>query len=358
MSNGTSTEAQVVVATSAFTEDLAALTTRFGFRLDEIYPADAPSTAMLSGHGLRLRLERSAAPNVVTIDVHTDEPSAVVELPGGSVVRLVPHPGPFELPDNMPSLTITTKGGDSGVGRAGMHYRDLIPDRWGGRFISSHITIVDGGPVPDNVHYHRLRFQMIFVKTGWVRLVYEDQGPPFVMNRGDCVLQPPEIRHRVLESSPGLEVIEISCPAGHRTILDWDLPLPTPNRRPDRRFDGQAFVLHVAADARHAPWRLPGWEHQDTGIEQATRGLAGARVARPDGTPTTDSWVTHDTEFAQLVTVRGAVTFETDEVETRLTDSDSVAIPGGLRYRLSEPTDDCELLDVTLPGAFAVTTLD
>ena len=36
-----------------------------------------------------------------------------------------------------------------GVGRAGMRYRDLIPDRLGGAFIASHIRILEGGPVPD-----------------------------------------------------------------------------------------------------------------------------------------------------------------------------------------------------------------
>jgi hypothetical protein len=48
-----------------------------------------------------------------------------------------------------------------------MQYRDLLPSRLGGRYIASHIRIPDGGPVPDYVHYHRVRFQMIFCKAGW-----------------------------------------------------------------------------------------------------------------------------------------------------------------------------------------------
>ena len=84
-----------------------------------------------------------------------------------------------------------------------MLYRDLIPGRLGGRYIASLISIPEGGPVADWVHFHRVAFQMIYVRRGWVRVVYEDQGEPFVMREGDLVLQPPEIRHRVLESSPG-----------------------------------------------------------------------------------------------------------------------------------------------------------
>ena len=67
---------------------------------------------------------------------------------------------------------------------------------------------------------------MIFCKAGWVRMVYEDQGAPLVMHAGDCVLQPPEIRHQVLEASPGMEVIEIGSPAVHETLADHDLALP------------------------------------------------------------------------------------------------------------------------------------
>ena len=75
--------------------------------------------------------------------------------------------------------------------RAGMRYRDLLPGRQGGRVIASHIQIPDGGPVRDDVHFHRIHFQMIYCCRGWVRVVYEDQGAPFVLEPGDCVLQPP-----------------------------------------------------------------------------------------------------------------------------------------------------------------------
>ena len=144
-----------------------------------------------------------------------------------------------------------------------MRYRDLIPDRQGGRFIASHIHVPDAGPVPDFVHFHRVAFQMIYCYKGWVRVVYEDQGPPFVLQAGDSVLQPPRIRHRVLESSPGLEVIEIGCPANHETFADHDLPLPTPTARPARDFGGQRFVRHEAAAADWLPFRLDGFECRD-----------------------------------------------------------------------------------------------
>ncbi len=259
----------------------------------------------------------------------------------------------YRLPDNDPSLVVTVADDDSVVGRAGMRYRDLIPDRWGGRFISSHITIPDGGPVPDYVHFHKIRFQLIFVKAGWVRVVYEDQGEPFVMLAGDCVLQPPEIRHRVLESSPGLEVVEIGCPAEHETIADWSIELPTQTPDRTRDFGGQRFVRHIAAEASYEPWRVDGWEFRDTGIAAATDGLAGVRVARPTDAPVGQA-IAHDSEFTQLVVLAGSVGFEAEGTTNRLTDAESVAIPGGTPYRLVDPSSDCELLDVTMPAVLDV----
>jgi quercetin dioxygenase-like cupin family protein len=204
-----------------------------GYRLDMIMPADEPRLAALSRDGqvIRLEVDRSGR---------------------GS----------------------TSKS----KGRAGMEYRDLIPDRLGGRLIASHIRLTSGGEVPDYVHYHKLSFQMIYCKAGWVRVVYEDQGQPFVLTAGDCVLQPPEIRHRVLESSAGAEVIEISSPAEHETWVDHDLKLPTEQTCIEREFGGQTFVRHVAAEA---DWVTTGTStSRDTGIGAATKGLAGAHVTR------------------------------------------------------------------------------
>ncbi len=206
------TAASVVVSTDRFADDLDELTGRLGFRIESIFPADAPTAAVVSGGGVRLRLEAvpagSSSPVRLRV-VASAVDAATVRLAGGTTIDVVPPvvgPG-FELPASQPSLTITHDDGTGAPGRAGMVYRDLLPDRWGGRFVASQISIPDGGPVGDYVHFHRLRFQVLAVQRGWVRVAYEDQGEPIVMRAGDVVLQPPEIRHRVLESSPGLSVI-------------------------------------------------------------------------------------------------------------------------------------------------------
>ena len=230
-----------------------------------------------------------------------------------------------------------------------MLYRDLIPEREGGRFIASHIRIPEGGPVPDNVHFHKIRFQMIYNYKGWVRLVYEDQGEPFVMGPGDCVLQPPEIRHRVLECSDGLEVVEIGCPADHMTLLDHDLPLPTGRHLPERDFGGQRFVLHRAEGAGLAPADLAGFEARDLGIAAATGGLAEVAVLRQTADDI-DAAVQHDGEFLFHFVLTGHLTLTPDGQKAEdLSAGDSFTLPGNLRCRIGAASGPVELLRVRLP---------
>src|SRR5262249_58242589 len=89
----------------------------------------------------------------------------------------------FVIPPLVPSYVVSKLDDASSftVGRAGMCYRDLIPDRQGGRFIASHIGLGEGGVVPDYVHFHKLRFQMLYCLRGWTRLLYEGYGPAFVL---------------------------------------------------------------------------------------------------------------------------------------------------------------------------------
>jgi hypothetical protein len=52
--------ATVVIETTEFTGDLEYLVDHAGFLLQRVMPADDPTTADLSGHGVRLRLRRGS----------------------------------------------------------------------------------------------------------------------------------------------------------------------------------------------------------------------------------------------------------------------------------------------------------
>ena len=324
-----------------------------GFRLDQIWPADDPAVAIISGHGLRLRLERGAAEAAGAIRLLGDEARAPLTSPGGVRVEFAPLHEEMAQPATRHAF-MTRRLTDKApwvIGRAGMNYRDLIPDRLGGAIIASHIRILDEGPVPDMVHYHTVGFQLIFCHAGWVDLVYEDQGPPFRLSAGDCVIQPPQIRHRVLHASDSLEVIEIGVPAEHVTTIDHEMELPTPHYRPDREFGGQVFVHHTEAEATWTPWRLDGWTHRDTGVGAGTRGVAGVHVARSGGVE--GPVARHDCDIHFSFIRFGEMTLEgKGEDPVRLAAGDAFVIPPGMATRYAECSEDLEILEVALAAEF------
>src|SRR5262245_27672975 len=239
------------------------------------------------------------------------------------------------------------------VGRAGMQYRDLIPGWLGGRFIASHIRIPDGGETQDYVHYHKALFQMIYCKAGLARVVYEDQGPPFALEAGDCVLQPPEIRHRVLESSAGLEVIEVACPAEYETRADHEMRLPTRELLPERLFGGQRFARHRAREASWEPWRLDGFVARDTGVAAATNGLAAARVVKSNSRITAMAG-RHAGEFLFLFILQGRLSIDSrGQGNHQLLAGDSCVIPAGVDYTLRADAE-LEMLEVSLPAELSL----
>lgn len=354
--------AEIVLPCADIGEALDFYREALGFKLMEIFPADAPAVAVIEGYGLRVRLDRNQTGEAGRLILRTPDPQSVaggktdLAAPNGTRIEIVDSDPPLEIPPEAQSLVITriAETGAFHTGRAGMQYRDLIPDRQGGRFIASHIRIPGGGPVPDNVHFHKIRFQMIFCYKGWVRLVYEDQGEPFIMKAGDCVMQPPEIRHRVLESGDDLEVIEIGCPAEHMTLLDHRMDLPTGKDLPDRDYGGQRFVFHEADKTPWQDWRFDGFEARDIGIGAATDGLAGARVVRPKGAAETPRW-RHDGEFLFQFVLTGGVTLAAEGNDHPLEAGDCITVPKGLDHALTAASDDLEILEVTLPAALPVT---
>lgn len=335
--------AQIILPCENLGEMLAFLLDRLGFHLDMIFPADEPRTAVVTGHGVSLRLETAPVTAPVQLRLQGAFSGKIIEGPSGLRVLLFDSRAPIVLPDAPhPELLIQRQSEREAwiEGRAGMQYRDLIPGRLGGRFIASQIRIPQGGEVPDYVHYHRVRFQMIYCRKGWVRVVYEDQGPPFVLHAGDCVLQPPEIRHRVLEASAGLEVIEIASPAVHETYVDHALSLPTGILRPERDFSGQRFVRHIAAESRWRPWTIENCEARDTGIAAATNKFASVQTIRAFGQTT----LSHRNELFFLYVLQGELML--DEAQW-LREDDCCVLPAGKEFTM-RAEDGVEMLMVEI----------
>lgn len=357
--------AEVLLPTRELRDDLPFYTKTLGLRLDSIFPADDPSVASFSGHGLRVRIEKGADVAPGTLRILTDDPQGFAEgqtvltAPNGTRVEIGLLTPTVNQPQTQHEFAVRRLADEAPwiIGRAGMHYRDLIPSRLGGSIIASHIRIPDGGPVPDMVHYHTVGFQLIFCYRGWVDVLYEDQGDMIRLHAGDCVTQPPGIRHRVVEASPNIEVIEIGVPAEHVTTIDHEMTLPNGTGDPAREWDGQRFVHHVKEGAVWQPFRVPGFVARDTGISDGTKGVAGIQVVRADGDPTKAS--KHDADIHFTFVMEGTMTLNAEGQDARtLQAGDAFVIPPGMVAQYSDCSEDLELLEVALRGDFDTTVLE
>lgn len=351
----TQTRAEIRLPTAELRDDLPFYTKVLGMRLDMIYPADNPQIAVLSGHGLRLRIEKGAPESPGTLRILTENPDSfangarVLTAPNGTRIEIDEVNPPLILPRTEHAFVVRRLADQAPwvIGRAGMEYRDLVPSRLGGAMIASHIRVPDG-PVPDMVHYHKVGFQLIFCVQGWVDVLYEDQGGIRRIHAGDCFIQPPGIRHKVLHSE-GVQVIEIGVPADHVTEIDHEMSLPTPEFRPDREWQGQRFVHDIGANGAFRPFRLPGFEARDTSIHANTKGVASVMVARPNGAPT--AWTRHAGDILFTYVMAGQMVLEGEGKEPfALSPGDAFVIPPGMATRYAEASRDLQLLEVALPG--------
>ncbi|MFM8856093.1 MAG: cupin domain-containing protein [Actinomycetota bacterium] len=298
--------AGIVVPVAELTPVLDFLTESIGFLVEDIFPADDPRRCTVFGFGSRLHLELGT-PRPTTIRLRTTDPEllnrGLVRGPDALNIEFENAEPDLHLPPLVSSFSITHAADSWHTGRAGMNYRDLVPDRQGGAVIASHIRIPGAGPVSDYVHFHDIAFQLIFCRRGQVTVVYEDQGEPFVLTAGDCVTQPPRIRHRVLESSDDLEVIEIGYPAEHITRADPSISLPTATFDPSRSWDGQTFVRHRRSTAP-SDVIAAGVTRTDTGVARGTHDLADVSQIDIDAS-TWECPQASDKEFVLLVALEG-----------------------------------------------------
>jgi quercetin dioxygenase-like cupin family protein len=309
---------------------------------------------------LRLRLEAGAIGKTIGIIGQDAQCAGCLRgarhltAPNGTRVEIDELNPPLVLPATQHAFVVRRLADQAPwvIGRAGMHYRDLVPSRLGGAMIASHIRIPDGGPVPDMVHFHKIGFQLIFCIAGWVDVVYEDQGGPIRLHAGDCFIQPPEIRHRVLHASDGIEVIEIGVPAEHVTEIDHVMSLPTPHLKPERQWQGQRFVHNLGTSGAFEPHRLEGFMARDTTINANTGGVASVLVVKSNGNQ--PIWSKHDGDILFTFVLKGTMRLEGEGKEPyRLVAGDAFVTPPGMATRYCEPSTDLELLEVSLPGTFA-----
>ena len=132
-------QAELLLPSSDLTADMEFFI-QLGFRLDNIFPSDDPAVARMSGHGLSIRIDKSTVTDPSVIHILTDEPEKFniekkeAVAPNGTVIKFFPKTYDLKIPTTKHHFEVRKlKDSDPWViGRAGMLYRDLIPERLGG----------------------------------------------------------------------------------------------------------------------------------------------------------------------------------------------------------------------------------
>jgi hypothetical protein len=104
--------------------------------------------------------------------------------------------------------------------RSYAQYRDLGMSKATNGLLQAHVIrlIPPCDPaVVSKRHFHDVDVQMIYVLKGWIRSEFEGQGE-VTMRQGAAWLQPPRIKHTVLDYSDDCELLEIILPAEFETV--------------------------------------------------------------------------------------------------------------------------------------------
>jgi hypothetical protein len=108
---------------------------------------------------------------------------------------------------------------DAGL-RSYAKYRDLDLAKATAGMVQAHVIKMMPPCDPKVVskwHYHDVDLQFVYVLKGWIKNEFEGQGV-HTMKKGTCWLQPPKIRHRVLDYSADCELLEVVLPAEFDTV--------------------------------------------------------------------------------------------------------------------------------------------
>src|SRR5450631_2027643 len=99
-------------------------------------------------------------------------------------------------------------------------YRDLGIAKASNGLAAAHVIRLIGPCNPAEVsklHFHDVDFQMVYVLKGWVKTYMEGQGET-LMQEGSAWIQPPRIKHLIMDYSDDVELLEVILPAEFKTV--------------------------------------------------------------------------------------------------------------------------------------------
>lgn len=127
-----------------------------------------------------------------------------------------------ERPERKQQSFVVSHAGDASFERgtrAFFEYRDLgLAEATGGAYRAQVIRVRDGTKPGTGMHSHDLDVQFVYVLKGWARFAYEGRDE-VLLEPGSSMLQPPGLKHDLLECSDDLEMLELTAPADFETEI-------------------------------------------------------------------------------------------------------------------------------------------
>ncbi len=142
------------------------------------------------------------------------------------------------------------------------------------------------------------------------------------------------------------------------------VPRPTARRMAAaKRRPKHTFTVHRYSEAAFKGDGLrPYAKYRDLGIREATGGMAVAHVIRflPPFQPEVVSKLhLHDVDFQMIYVLKGWISTSVEgQGELKLNAGDAWLQPPRCKHKVTGYSDDCEVLEIALPGNFATVELE
>ncbi len=90
--------------------------------------------------------------------------------------------------------------------------------------------------------------------------------------------------------------------------------------------------------ATWAAWRIAGFEYWDTGINEASKGVASVHVIRSTETDVKTPWASHDSNILFTFVLHGEMRpIAENHGENILHQGDAFVMPPGLKHQINAP---------------------
>ncbi len=101
---------------------------------------------------------------------------------------------------------------------------------------------------------------------------------------------------------------------------------------------------------------MEGFEHRETGINEATKGIASVHVARANQANHAANYTSHNSDILFSFVLNGNLNLSTEnKAAQNLKEGDAFVIPPQMKHMISDTSNDLQILEISLPGTFETT---